>query len=108
MRRFVTGLLASVSTLILTAGIALADPSSPAGSGSGLDPGVNIGTWISTNVAALFAPIVAAIALYYLVKRQMTQFLGFAAFAVIVALFVFAGGAFKDAAVGLAKWVIGR
>lgn len=103
MRRYVTGLLTAISTLILTTSTALA-----ASSSSGIDPGVRIGQWIYTNVAALFAPLIAAMALYYLAKRQMTQFLGFAAFAVVVALFVFAGTEFKDAAVGLAKWVIGR
>lgn len=107
MRRLVTGLFASLATLTLTAGVALADPNT-AGSGGGVNPGVRIGEWIYTNVAALFAPLMAVMALYYLAKRQFTQFLSFAVFAVIAALFIFAGADFKDAATNLAKWVIGR
>lgn len=73
-----------------------------------VNPGVRIGEWLYTNVTALFAPILAIIALYFLAKRQFTQFISFAVFAVLVSLFVFAGSDFKDSAVGLAKWIIGR
>lgn len=102
MRRYVNTLVASASVLLVTAGTALA---SAAG---GVNPGVRIGDWIYRNVAALFAPLLAVMAIYYLAKRQFTQFLSFAVFAVIAALFIFAGSEFKDAAVSLAKWVIGK
>lgn len=92
---FAVALVAS----LLPAATALAAP---------VNPGVKIGEWITTNVTALFAPLLAVIALYYLAKRQFTQFISFAAFAVIVSLFVFAGAEFKDAAVNLSKWIIGR
>lgn len=107
MRRLMNSLLISLTTLLLTAGVALADPNSSS-TGGGTNPGVRIGEWIYSNVTALFAPLLAVVSLYYLAKRQFTQFLSFAAFAVIAALFVFAGADFKDAAVNLAKWVIGR
>lgn len=107
MRRLSTGFLTMAATWLLTAGVALADPNSPA-SESGMNPGVRIGEWIYSNVVALFAPLLAVMAIYYLAKRQFTQFLSFAVFAVIAALFIFAGTEFKDAAVGLSKWIIGR
>lgn len=106
MRRIWSGVLAAIITLPLTASIALAEPSTS--TGGGINPGVRIGEWVYNNVAALFAPLLAVVAIYYLAKRQFTQFLSFAVFAVIAALFIFAGSDFKDAAVGLAKWVIGR
>ncbi|HYG59333.1 MAG TPA: hypothetical protein VD902_14820 [Symbiobacteriaceae bacterium] len=73
-----------------------------------VNPGVRIGNWIQTNVAALFAPLLAVVALYYLVRREFTRFLSFAVFAVLAALFIFAGDSFSDAAVGLGRWIIGR
>ncbi len=76
--------------------------------GSGVNPGVRIGQWIQYNVAALFAPLIGLVALYYLLRRQFTKFLAFACFAVLVALFIFAGNDFKDAAVSLGRWIIGR
>ena len=75
---------------------------------SGVNPGVRIGQWIQYNVAALFAPLIGLVALYYLLRRQFTKFLAFACFAVLVALFIFAGNDFKDAAVTLGRWIIGR
>jgi len=76
--------------------------------GSGVNPGVRIGQWIQYNVAALFAPLIGLVALYYLLRRQFTKFLAFACFAVLVAVFIFAGNDFKDAAVSLGRWIIGR
>lgn len=105
MRRILTSLFVSASLLAMTAGAALA---AAASDGGGVNPGVRIGEWVYRNVVALFAPLLAVMALYYLAKRQFTQFLSFAVFAVIAALFIFAGTEFKDAAVSLAKWVIGK
>lgn len=95
----------TTTTWLLTAGAALADSHGNAG---GVNPGVRIGEWVFNNVSALFAPLLAVMALYYLAKRQFTQFLSFAVFAVIAALFIFAGGEFKDAAVSFARWIIGK
>lgn len=103
MRRLWMSLSAALLSLMLTVGTALADSHE-----SGVNPGERIGEWIYRNVTALFAPLLAVVAIYYLAKRQFTQFLSFAVFAVIAALFIFAGSEFKDAAVSLARWVIGR
>lgn len=92
----------------LAFGAALLFPAAPALAQTTFNPGVRMAEWIQTNVAALFAPILALVSIYYLAKRQFTQFLSFAAFAVLVSLFVFAGSEFKDAAVSLARWIIGR
>lgn len=97
----------ALTSLMLTAGAALANPNSPNTSTS-LNPGVRIGEWIYTNVTALFAPLLAVVAIYYLAKREFTKFLSFAVFAVFAALFIFAGTEVKDAAVGLGKWIIGK
>ncbi len=101
MRRMWTVMTTGVLTLALTGGVAFAATAPP-------NPGVQIGSWITTNVNALFVPLLAAVSLYYLAKRQFTKFLSFAAFAVLVSLVVFAGTEFKDAAVGFARFLIGK
>lgn len=95
---------ATILWLQVTAGFAFADTKV----GAGINPGERLGEWIYQNVTALFAPILAAVSIYYLAKRQFTRFLSFAAFAVVVSLFVYGGTEFKDAAVNLSKWIIGR
>lgn len=102
-RTLLTGLAAGL-TWGAIALPALADTSD----GSGVDPGIKIGGWLQRNVAALFAPILAIVAIYYLVKRQFTQFISFAVFAAIAALFVFGAGDFKDIALSFTRWVLGR
>lgn len=97
--------LAPAAAALLWAAVAHAQG---AAEGPGVDPGVRIGTWLQRNVAALFAPLLAAGALYHLVKRQFTQFLSFAVFAALASLFVFGASEFKDAAVAFVRWVIGR
>jgi hypothetical protein len=106
LRRIVRSAVASLALISMTTTLALADPNTP--TDPGVNPGVRIGDWIYRNVTALFAPLLAVVAIYYLAKRQFTQFLSFAVFAVIAALFIFAGADFKDAAVGLVKWIIGK
>lgn len=100
-------LLGPLLSLMITATALAASPSQPGGPAT-TNPGVRIGEWVSANVAALFAPLLGAMALYYLMRRQFTQFLSFAVFAVLASLFIFAGGEFKDAAVSLARWVVGN
>lgn len=51
--------------------------------------GQNIQNWFSTQVGALFMVIIGAIAIYFLVKREFSRFVGFAIFAMIVGVFVF-------------------
>ncbi len=106
MRRLWTTLSVAAGSLFLTMGTALADPNQA--NSSTINPGVRIGEWIYTNVTALFAPILAVIATYYLVKREFTKFLSFAVFAVLAALLIFAGSDFKDSALALSKWIIGK
>lgn len=106
MKQLIRNILPTVLAALLTWGLwaapALADTSTDGG--PGVEPGVRIGAWLQRNVAALFAPILAIIALYYLVKRQFTQFLSFAVFAAIAALFIFGAGEFKDAALSFVHW----
>jgi len=105
LRRFLATGLTAALTLGVFAVPALADSTSD---DPGFNPGVRIGTWLEKNVAAIFAPVLAIIAIYYLIKRQFTQFISFAVFAAIVALFVFAAGDFKDAALSFTRWILGR
>jgi len=104
MKKLIRSVIASAVMLPFLTATALAD--GPLG--GGINPGERIGQWIQTNVAALFAPLIGVVALYYLARREFTKFLSFAAFAVLVALFVFGGTEFKDAAVSLSQWVIGK
>lgn len=99
-RRIIRSLCAFCLILLL-AGPALADAGT-------INPGVKLGQWIYDNVVALFAPILAVVSLYYLAKRQFTKFLSFAAFAVLAALLIFGSSDYKDAAVSLGKWIIGK
>lgn len=99
MRRLWTSLATVAATLSLPAVALAADP---------VMPGEKIASWVTRNVTALFVPLLAVMALYYLLKRQFTQFLSFAIFALIAALFIFAGAEVKDAMVSLAKFFIGK
>jgi len=98
----------------LTTGLLLLGPTTAAladsatGDGPGFNPGLRLADWLQRNVAAIFAPVLAVVAIYYLVRRQFTAFLSFAVFAGAVSLFVFAAGDFKDVALGFTRWVLGR
>lgn len=52
--------------------------------------GENIQAWFSTQIGALFMVIIGAVAIYFLVKREFSRFVGFGIFAMIVGVFVFA------------------
>lgn len=52
--------------------------------------GENIQAWFSTQIGALFMVIIGAVAIYFLVRREFSRFVGFALFAMIVGVFVFA------------------
>ncbi|MDM5205410.1 MULTISPECIES: hypothetical protein [Cytobacillus] len=51
--------------------------------------GENIQSWFSTQIGALFLVAIGAIAIYFLVKREFSRFVGFAIFAMVVGVFVF-------------------
>jgi hypothetical protein len=51
--------------------------------------GENIQTWFSTQIGALFLVIIGAVAIFFLVKREFSKFVGFFIFALIVSVFVF-------------------
>ncbi|MDF2630930.1 MAG: hypothetical protein K0R39_4761 [Symbiobacteriaceae bacterium] len=100
MKQRIARLTAAVAALVMPAATAFA-------ADAPINPGERIGQWITSNVGALFIPILGVVSIYYLAKRQFTQFISFAVFAVIVSLFVFAGDSFKDMAVSLSRWIIG-
>jgi putative effector of murein hydrolase LrgA (UPF0299 family) len=101
MKQRIVRLTALVAAMLMPAATAMAAEAAP------INPGERIGQWITSNVGALFIPILAVVSIYYLAKRQFTQFISFAVFAVLVSLFVFAGDSFKDMAVNLSRWIIG-
>jgi hypothetical protein len=58
--------------------------------------GENIQAWFSTQIGSLFMVIIGAVAIYFLVKREFSKFVGFAIFAMIVGVFVFTPDAVKN------------
>jgi hypothetical protein len=101
-RRLVSAAILALVLVIAVASVALADGAVAP------NPGMKLGQWITDNVTALFAPVLAAVSLYYLAKRQFTKFLSFAVFAAAVTLLVFATGDFKDFAINIGKWVLSK
>lgn len=57
--------------------------------------GENIQHWFSAQVGALFLVAIGALAIYYLIRREFSRFVGFGIFALIVSVFVFAPGSIK-------------
>lgn len=53
-------------------------------------PGQNLTNRIQQNITGAFPVVLAVVSLFYLVKRAFAAFIGFAVFAVIVAVFVYA------------------
>lgn len=53
-------------------------------------PGRNLWDWLSANILGAFPVILAGVSLYYLVRRAFSAFMGFAIFACLVAIFVYA------------------
>ncbi|MBB2483482.1 hypothetical protein H5P36_25410 [Bacillus sp. APMAM] len=58
--------------------------------------GENIQEWFSTQIGALFLVIIGAVAIYFLVRREFSKFVGFGVFALIVSVFVFTPDVIKD------------
>lgn len=99
-RRIFASFMATLGCLLVSAPALADDP--------GINPGVKLGSWLYNNVTALFAPILAAVAIYYLVKRQFTKFLAFGIFAALAAFLIFGASDFKDIAVSFTKWAFGK
>ena len=64
--------------------------------------GENLQEWFSTQVGALFMVIIGAVAIYFLVRREFSKFVGFGVFAMIVGVFVFTPESIKE--LGNSDW----
>ncbi|HER2025535.1 hypothetical protein LCL90_22900 [Bacillus infantis] len=69
--------------------------------------GENIQEWFSAQIGALFLVIIGAVAIYFLVKREFSRFVGFALFAMVVGVFVFTPDSVKDLGSKLWETVFG-
>lgn len=67
--------------------------------------GQNILELVQTNVAPLFLVVLACVAIYFLVKREMTKFFGFIVVAIVVAGFVFDSEGVKNILVNIFKTI---
>lgn len=69
-------------------------------------PGANLWAWLSANVLGAFPVILAVISLYYLVRRAFTQFISFAIFALLVAVFVYSPDIIKAFGIRLGQTIL--
>ena len=69
--------------------------------------GSNFQTLIQEQVGYLFLAILGAVAVYFLVKREFSKFIGFILFAMVVAVFVFAPDFIKDLGISVVKKIFG-
>lgn len=69
--------------------------------------GENIQEWFSAQIGALFLVIIGAVAIYFLVKREFSRFVGFAIFAMVVGVFVFTPDSVKNLGSKLWETVFG-
>ncbi|AIE61707.1 hypothetical protein [Bacillus methanolicus] len=69
--------------------------------------GENIQNWFSTQIGALFMVIIGAVAIYFLIKREFSRFVGFAIFSMIVGVFVFTPDSVKNLGTKLWQTVFG-
>jgi hypothetical protein len=67
--------------------------------------GQNILEFVQTNVAPIFLVVLACVAIYYLVKREMTKFGAFILVAIVVAGFVFDSEGVKNILVNIFKFI---
>ena len=51
--------------------------------------GENLHNWFSTEMGAVFMVVIGAIAIFFLVRREFSKFIGFAVFAMITGVFIF-------------------
>ncbi|MCR1953097.1 hypothetical protein NSA50_19250 [Clostridium sp. DSM 100503] len=65
--------------------------------------GQNILEVVQTNVMPLFLAVLVCVAIYFLVKREMTKFVAFLAMSVVVAGFVVTPETVRDILVNLFK-----
>ncbi|PPA68688.1 hypothetical protein [Jeotgalibacillus proteolyticus] len=61
--------------------------------------GENIQSWFGVQIGALLLVVIGAVAIYFLMKREFSKFVGFAVFSMIVGVFVFS----PDNVVGLGE-----
>lgn len=69
-------------------------------------PGRNLWDWLSANILGAFPVILAVVSLVYLVRRAFAAFMGFAVFASIVAVFVYAPDVIQTFGVSLGKLIL--
>jgi hypothetical protein len=72
------------------------------------NPGVRFGEWLDQNIKGVFPGLIGAIAVFFLVKRQVAAFIGFACFALVVALFVFSPDMIKNIGTEFGGWLFGN
>lgn len=63
---------------------------------AGSDPGVALGNWLQRNVAGLFVGIVAIVAIFLFVKRQMMAAIIVIVFAGLAAVLIYGGAEFAQ------------
>lgn len=83
MKQRVAVAATAVLALLMVPTLALADAPMP---------GKNLWDWVSQNIIGAFPVILAVVSLFYLIKRAFAQFIGFAVFAALVAVFVYSPG----------------
>ncbi|MEK5645950.1 hypothetical protein BK138_34465 [Paenibacillus rhizosphaerae] len=64
--------------------------------------GENLQSELSTQLGALFLLIIGVLAVFFLIKREFSKFIGFFVFALVVSVFVFVPDKIKD--LGTAFW----
>lgn len=63
---------------------------------AGVNPGVNIGNWIQTNVSGLFAGIIAIVGVVLFMKRQLMGALVMVIFVGLGSIFIYNGTQFAQ------------
>ncbi|MEC0259326.1 hypothetical protein [Paenibacillus lautus] len=64
--------------------------------------GENLQSELSTQLGALFLLIIGGLAVFFLIKREFSKFIGFFVFALLVSVFVFVPDKVKE--LGTAFW----
>lgn len=67
--------------------------------------GQNILEFVQINVAPIFLVVLACVAIYFLIKREMTKFIGFIIVAIVVSGFVFVPETVRDILVNIFKFI---
>ena len=67
--------------------------------------GQNILEFVQINVGPLFLAVLIGVAIFFLIKREMTKFIGFLLVAILVAGFVFVPDTVRDILVNIFKFI---